>query len=92
MYHISTMPTSDAAKKSIRQNERRRKENQKKKDKMKELTKKVRSLADEGKQDEAKELLPELHKAIDKAAKTNVIKKNAAARKKSKMARYVKES
>lgn len=59
---------------------------------MKKLTKKVRSLVDEGKKEQAEELLPELYKAIDKAAKNNVIKDNAAARKKSKMARYVKES
>lgn len=59
---------------------------------MKKLTKQVRSLVNEGKQQQAKELLPEVYKAIDKAAKTNVIKENAAARKKSKLARYVNQA
>lgn len=59
---------------------------------MKELTKQVRSLVDEGKKEEAEELLPEAYKAIDKAAKNNVIKENAAARKKSKLAKLIKEN
>jgi len=59
---------------------------------MKQLMKEVKELADEGKKEEAKELLPDLYKAIDKAAKNNVIKENAAARKKSKVAKYVSEA
>jgi len=38
---------------------------------------------------EAKELLPKIYKALDKAAKTGVIKENKAARKKSKIAKLL---
>ena len=38
---------------------------------------------------EAEEILPTLYKAIDKALKNNIIKKNNAARKKSKFAKKV---
>jgi len=85
------MATTPAAKKSIRQSEKRRKRNKKRKDEMKELTKKVRDLVNQGKEDEAEELLPEVYKAIDKAAKNNVIKDNAAARKKSKIASWLNQ-
>ena len=58
---------------------------------MKELTKKVSSLVEQGKKEEAEELLPEVYKAIDKAAKNNVVKDNAAARKKAKLAKLVND-
>lgn len=38
---------------------------------------------------EAEKSLPEAFKAIDKAAKTGVIKKNAASRKKSRLAKAI---
>jgi len=40
----------------------------------------------------AQEKLPEAYKAIDKASKRGVIKKNTAARKKSQIARILKEA
>jgi len=44
-------------------------------------------LAKEGKHEELKGLLPFIYKALDKAAKVGVIKKNTAARRKSLIAR-----
>jgi small subunit ribosomal protein S20 len=38
---------------------------------------------------QAQELLSQAYKAIDKAAKTGILKKNAAARKKSRLARLL---
>ncbi len=56
---------------------------------MKTVIKKVMKLAAAKKIEEAKKLLPLAYKAIDKSAKTGVIKKNAAARKKSRLAKLI---
>jgi len=42
-------------------------------------------------QPEAQTLLPEIYKAIDKAAKTGVLKKNAASRKKSRITKLIQK-
>jgi len=39
--------------------------------------------------EEAKKLLPKLYKALDKAAKVGLIKKNTASRKKSRLTKLV---
>ena len=54
---------------------------------MKDLLKQVKGLVSEKKVDEAKNLLPQLSKALDKAAKIGVIKKNTASRRKSRIAK-----
>lgn len=84
------MPITKSAKKAIRESNRKRVFNVRKKDKIKKLIKDVKKLIDEKKIEEAKKLLPEIYKAIDKAAKSNVIKKNTASRKKSGIAKLIK--
>jgi small subunit ribosomal protein S20 len=84
------MPITKSAKKAARQNIKRRKRNLVYRNKIKSLTKKVRSLVLQKKEKEAKNLLPQLYQALDKAAKVGVIKKNAAARKKSRIAKLLK--
>ena len=81
------MPITKSAKKALRQNARRRIRNLGAKKKIKTLLKKAASLASRKKAAEARSLLPEIYKALDKAAKTGLIKKNAAARKKSRFAK-----
>lgn len=54
---------------------------------MREVVKDIRSLAVSGSGKEAAAKLPTAYKAIDKAAKRGVIKKNAAARMKSRLTR-----
>jgi small subunit ribosomal protein S20 len=78
-----------SAKKALRQSLRRRARNIRKKDKIKDLTKQVNNLISQKKIEEAKKLLPQIYKALDKAAKTGVIKKNAASRKKSRIAKAI---
>ncbi len=56
---------------------------------MKNLVKEVRNLVSQKKSGEAKKLLPQLYKALDKAAKKGVIKKNAASRKKSRLTKFL---
>ena len=86
------MPITKSAKKALRQSQKRRIINIKKKSKIKNLIKQVRSLALQKKTDEAKKLLPQLYKALDKAAKTQLTKKNTAARKKSRITKLVLKS
>jgi len=83
------MPITKSAKKALRQSEKRRKRNLIYKEKIKELTKKVRSLAVEKKIEEAKKILPQLYKILDKSTKVGVIKKNTASRKKSRITKLI---
>jgi small subunit ribosomal protein S20 len=83
------MPITKSAKKSLRQNQRRRARNLTKRRKLKNLLKEVNSLVLEKKITEAKGLLPQVYKTLDKAAKTGLIKKNTADRKKSRITKIV---
>lgn len=82
------MPITKSAKKALRQNKKRRVKNLIYKNKIKDLIKKIRFLVSEKKNDEAKKLLPQLYKILDKSAKTEVIKKNTASRKKSRLTKF----
>jgi len=79
------MPITRSAKKALRQNIKRRQRNLQRKRKIKMLIKEIKDLVAENKREEAKKLLPQLYKALDKAAKVGTIKKNTAARKKSRI-------
>ncbi len=83
------MALKRSAKKSLRQGIKRRARNNKRKKKIKTLIKETRFLVSEKKKGEAKKLLPDVYKALDKAAKRGVIKKNTAARTKSRLTRLV---
>ncbi len=83
------MPITKSAKKALRQNIRRKKRNLIYKNKIKDLIKKVKVLVGEKKVKEAKELLPQIYKALDKSAKKGVIKKNTASRKKSRITKMM---
>lgn len=78
------MPITKSAKKALRQSIRRRQKNLQKKETVKELVKKIKKLAAAGKIEEAKALLPQAQKAIDKATKS-FLHKRTAARKKSRL-------
>jgi len=86
------MPITKSAKKALRQNIKRRKGNLVYKKKMKDLIKEVRSLVLEKKIEEAKKLLPQVYKILDKSAKVGIIKKNTAARKKSRITKLVNKN
>jgi len=86
------MPITKSAKKALRQNKKRRARNIRRKRAFKDIIKTIRKLVLENKKEEAKKLLPKAYKAIDKAAKTGVIKKNTASRKKSRLTKLVNKS
>ncbi len=79
------MPITKSAKKALRQSIRRRAHNQERRAAYRAAVKSVRKAIAAGKPSDAKELLPQLYKALDKAAKTNVITKNKASRLKSRI-------
>ena len=81
------MPITKSAKKALRQSVRHRERNLAYKNKIKNLLKEVRILVGQEKRGKAQQLLPQIYKALDKATKENVIKKNAASRKKSRIAK-----
>jgi small subunit ribosomal protein S20 len=80
-------PITSSAKKALRQSQSRRKRNVRQKDEIKSLLKQTENFVLQNKKGEAKKLLPRLYKLLDKAVKTGLMKKNAAARKKSRFAR-----
>jgi small subunit ribosomal protein S20 len=83
------MAITKSAKKAIRQSARRNEQNVVYKDKIKKLVKEARALVSIKKLAEAKKLLPEIYKALDKAAKVGVIKKNNASRRKSRLTKLI---
>ncbi len=86
------MPNTTSAKKALRQTTKRREQNKQRKTALKKAVKTFRKLASEQKKDEAQKALATVYKTADKVAKTNVIKKNSAARIKSRSAQVFKKS
>ena len=86
------MPITSSAKKALRSSKRKRVFNKRKKEGFSSLIKDIRKLVTEKKPTDAKALLSQAYKAIDKAAKTHVITKNNAARKKSRLAQSIKKA
>lgn len=83
------MPITKSAQKALRQNIKRRLRNAAIKNKIRTLAKNLKKAVTEKKAEEAKKTLILAVKTIDKAAKTGVLKKNTASRKKSKLAKLV---
>jgi small subunit ribosomal protein S20 len=83
------MPVKKAAIKDLKQSKKKAVINLTKKLNVKYLVKKTLVSVKDGDQAKAKEIFLKTQKAIDKAAKTNVIKKNTAARKKSRLAKKI---
>ncbi len=83
------MPIIKSAKKALRQNLRHQAKNKTVKNKLKSTLKDARALVSQKKIAEVQTKLPAIFKAIDKAAKQGVIKKNAAARRKSGISRLL---
>ena len=83
------MPITASAKKALRQSIKRKAKNLRKSINYKSAIKELKKLASSGQTKATQALLASAYKAIDKAAKTGVIKKNKAARLKSGAARLL---
>ena len=83
------MPITSSAKKAFRQNQTRRARNVTRKEVYKKAVLNYRRLVAAKKMAEAKAALVTVYKALDKAARTNVIEKNKASRLKSRLAQLL---
>lgn len=86
------MPNTKSAKRALRKGERKREINRGKKESLKSAIKEYKKAAALPDKNEAKTKLPAIYKRIDKAAKINLIKKNKAARLKSKLAQKANQN
>lgn len=84
------MPIKQSAKKYMRVTERKKARNDKVKKAFRTAIKTTLALIKDGKAEEAKKAFQGAQKALDKAAKVGVIKKNNAARRKSRIVRKIK--
>ncbi|HOM68188.1 MAG TPA: 30S ribosomal protein S20 [Candidatus Paceibacterota bacterium] len=81
------MPKIKSAKKALRQSLKRQKRNLKKKNDIRISKKNYLKAVETGNDQEALQKLSQVYKALDKAQKTKVIKKNKANRLKSKLSK-----
>ena len=85
------MPITQSAQKAIRGSLRKKAFNDRQRHAMKDVIKKIEKTAKTDKK-EAQKLLSSAFAIIDKTAKKGVIKKNNAARKKSRLSKLVKST
>ena len=86
------MPIIQSAKKALRQNIRRRKQNEDRKIALKKAIKEFKKLVAEKKENEARAVLNKVYKIADRVAKTKFIKKNKAARIKSRATKFLNKN
>jgi small subunit ribosomal protein S20 len=86
------MPIKKSAKKYMRQSARRTKANKIVKGVVRSAIKKTKEAALAGNAKEAREWFQKAQKSLDKAVTKNVLKKNTAARKKSRLSALVKKA
>ena len=84
------MPITQSAKKALRGSKRKKIINDRRMKAMKSVIKKIEKLVKASSKEDAKKALPAAFQAIDKAAKINIINRNNAARKKSRLAKLIK--
>lgn len=82
------MAQHKSAERRVRTSEKRRVRNRADKSKMKNLVKQLKSSTDKK---QAEELYKDVTSLLDKISTKNVVHKNFAANKKSKLARFVKQ-
>jgi small subunit ribosomal protein S20 len=86
------MAITKNAKKSIRTSQRKRVFNIRRKAVLHDTVKTLKTTLTKGSAKEAEALMATAYKAIDKAAKRGIIKKNTASRKKSRLMAQLKKS
>lgn len=86
------MPNSLSAKKSLRQNHKRRLRNRSQRTALRNVLKKARAAAAEGDAESTEKAFRLAVKRLDQAAAKNLIHPNKAARTKSRLAKLVQKS
>ena len=85
------MAHKKAALKSIRRSKKRVIANLRMERRLERLEKEIRAATVAGETAKARELMPQLQKVIDKGSKRNLIKKNTASRKKSRLEKAIRK-
>ena len=85
------MPITTSAKKALRPSARKRAENDTRREAVGKTAKNLKKAVSAGNAQEAAQALSLAYKAIDKAVKRGLIKKNTAAHKKSHLAKLLKK-
>jgi len=85
------MPITTSAKKALRNSARKRVFNMRKKEGISNVLKSFRKFIVAKDKAQAEKVMVKLQKAIDKSAKTGLIKKNTASRKKSRLHAMIKK-
>lgn len=85
------MAITRGAKKAHRSSQRKREFNLRRKDKVSRAIKSLKKLITSGKKKEAETMMCEVQSALDKAVKGKTLKKNTAARKKSRLSKLIKK-
>ncbi len=83
------MPNLKAAKKALKQNVVKKVRNLRKKRLLKSLLKNLNNFINSNDIEKAIDTMPGIYKRIDKNKKAGIIKKNAASRQKSKIAKMI---
>ncbi len=86
------MPITQSAKKALRVSKRKRGFNLAQKETLNKTVKQFKKLVAAKNTKEATSLVAALQKTIDKSAKTGLIKKNTASRKKSRLAAMLRKA
>lgn len=86
------MPVTKSAKKALRQTKRRTLRNLKRKQAYQRELKRVKRLLAMQHIAAAEKLVAEAYRALDKAAKTGVLHRNAAARRKARLMRWIRNA
>lgn len=86
------MPITKSAKKALRVSDRKQVFNIRRKKGIEHVLREVKKLLKDKKVAEAEKLIPKIYQAIDKASKSKTIKKNTAARKKSRIVAMIRKS
>lgn len=85
------MAITRGAKKAHRSSLRKRVFNARRKDKVARSIKSLKKLVASGQKKEAQTMMREVQSALDKAVKSNTLKKNTASRKKARLSKLVKK-
>ncbi len=86
------MPNLKTSIKDLRQNKRRAEFNKRVKNRTKKAVKNFDELLEKNEIEKAKDALKHTYKVLDKAAQKNIIKKNTASRKKSRLAQKLNKT
>ena len=86
------MPITQSAKKALRGSQKKRGFNIVKKELISKAIKQVKKLVAEKKMKEARAMMPQVQKILDKSVKTGLIKANTASRKKSRISAMIKKA